>query len=137
MIYFSSPPPPSLFSLLYVQVPQPSLGNAADWGTKAAAVRILRASALVTKWPAYCTLLKKQIPYRYDMKCFLTCLLLGKVDRVEKQRNQITNVVGRWTQRTETMGNDQPLFLPVSDGMQFSRFPFQLDLREDGLYRPG
>lgn len=71
------------------------------------------------------------------MKCFLTCLPLGKVVRVEKQRNQITNVVGRWTQRTETMGNDQPLFLSVSDGMQFSRFPFQLDLREDGLHRPG
>lgn len=71
------PSPPSLFLALVRPSSQPGLGNAADWGTKTAAVRILRASALVTKWPAYCTLVKKQIPYRYDMKWFLTCLLLG------------------------------------------------------------
>lgn len=96
MISFSSPPP----SLLYVQGLQPGLGNAADWRTKAAAVRILRASALVTKWPAYCTLVKKQISYRYDMKWFLTCLLLEKVVS-GKTKESNHSVVGRWTQQIE------------------------------------
>lgn len=85
VIMISSSPPPLRFSRLCTS--QPSLGNAADWGAETAAIRILRASALVTKWPAYCTLVKKQIPYRYDMKWFLTCLLLGRL--LEKKNKGI------------------------------------------------